>query len=77
MILYKWVGHTPNFGDGLNDLLWPQLLPDFFDTDPSARFLGIGSVLDSRHDGVAAKLVSIKTCGRTGAAGAPSTVTPM
>ncbi len=58
MILYKWVGHTPNFGDGLNDLLWPKLLPDFFDTDPSARFLGIGSVLDSRHDGVAAKLVA-------------------
>lgn len=58
MILYQWRGDTPNFGDELNGLLWPLLMPEFFDSDPAARFLGIGSVLDSRHDGVAAKLVA-------------------
>lgn len=58
MILYQWRGQVPNFGDELNALLWPTLLPDFFDDDPSTRFLGIGSVLDSRHDGSAAKLVA-------------------
>lgn len=58
MILYQWRGQTSNFGDELNGLLWPRLLPDFFDADPSARFLGIGSVLDSRHSGSATKLVA-------------------
>lgn len=58
MILYQWQGATRNFGDELNTLLWPALLPDFFDTDPSVRFLGIGSVLDSRHGPDGTKLVA-------------------
>lgn len=58
MILYHWSGQTRNFGDELNTTLWPALLPDFFDADPSARFLGIGSVLDSRHDDARTKLVA-------------------
>lgn len=58
MILYQWRGQVRNFGDELNALLWPALLPDFFDDDPTTRFLGIGSVLDSRHDGTPAKLVA-------------------
>jgi succinoglycan biosynthesis protein ExoV len=49
MRLYHWQGHARNFGDELNTLLWPALLPDFFDDDASEIFLGIGSVLDSRH----------------------------
>jgi succinoglycan biosynthesis protein ExoV len=58
MILYRWQGPAPNFGDELNTILWPALLPDFFDDDPSVRFLGIGSVLDSRHHDSAVKLVA-------------------
>lgn len=58
MILYQWRGPAPNFGDELNGLLWPRLLPGFFDGDPSARFLGIGSVLDSRHGRDGVKLVA-------------------
>jgi succinoglycan biosynthesis protein ExoV len=54
MRLYVWRGGVPNFGDELNDLLWPRLLPGLLSRDPfddgrSALFLGIGSVLDSRH----------------------------
>lgn len=58
MILYHWQGVSSNFGDELNTVLWPRLLPDFFDEDPSIRFLGIGSVLDQRHAAQAIKLVA-------------------
>jgi len=58
MILYRWRGAARNFGDELNDLLWPALLPGFFDANPSALFLGIGSILDSRHGAGTRKVVA-------------------
>jgi succinoglycan biosynthesis protein ExoV len=58
VILYRWQGAFPNFGDELNTLLWPRLLPGFFDDNPSARFLGIGSVLDRRHPEGVVKVVA-------------------
>lgn len=58
MILYQWRGPARNFGDELNSLLWPGLLPGFFDQDPRTRFLGIGSILDGRHDPGMLKLVA-------------------
>jgi succinoglycan biosynthesis protein ExoV len=58
VILYRWRGAWNNFGDELNTILWPSLLPGFFDEDPTIRFLGIGSVLDQRHPSDAIKLVA-------------------
>ena len=58
MQLYRWRGAARNFGDELNTLLWPRLLPGFFDDDPAEQFLGIGSVLDARHDTGVVKLVA-------------------
>src|SRR4051794_27351044 len=58
MILYRWQGGDRNFGDELNTLLWPRLLPGFFDADTSTRFLGIGSILDARHSVHGLKLVA-------------------
>jgi succinoglycan biosynthesis protein ExoV len=58
VILYRWRGTWNNFGDELNTILWPALLPGFFDEDPAVRFLGIGSVLDQRHPPEAIKLVA-------------------
>ncbi len=49
MQLYRWQGAARNFGDELNTLIWPRLLPDFFDERATELFLGIGSVLDARH----------------------------
>ena len=57
LILYRWQGAARNFGDELNTVLWPALLPGFFDDDPAALFIGIGSVLDRRHAGAGLKLV--------------------
>jgi succinoglycan biosynthesis protein ExoV len=58
VILYQWRGQQRNFGDELNSLLWPRLLPDFFDQDGDTLFLGIGSILDDRHDPKVLKLVA-------------------
>lgn len=49
MRLYVWRGEQRNFGDELNTLLWPRLLPGLFDDKGEELFLGIGSVLDARH----------------------------
>lgn len=35
----------PNFGDTLNKLIFPQLLPDFFDNNMEYGFIGIGSII--------------------------------
>lgn len=56
--LYRWRGNERNFGDELNGLLWPRLLPNFFDDDAAVLFLGIGSVLDARHPVRPVKLVA-------------------
>jgi succinoglycan biosynthesis protein ExoV len=58
MQLYHWQGAVRNFGDALNLLLWPFLLPGFFNDDARELFLGIGSVLDARHPRDAVKLVA-------------------
>ena len=37
---------SPNFGDDLNEYVWPRILPKgFLDDDESELFLGIGSIL--------------------------------
>lgn len=58
MKLYCWQGAVRNFGDELNTLLWPNLLPGWFNADPAELFLGIGSVLDARHPAAAVKVVA-------------------
>jgi succinoglycan biosynthesis protein ExoV len=55
--MYYYRGLRPNFGDVLNEWLWPQLLPDFFDGDDSALFLGIGSILYDFLPSTARKVV--------------------
>jgi succinoglycan biosynthesis protein ExoV len=63
MHLYVWRGATRNFGDELNELLWPRLLPGrlddaLLDDGVSELFLGIGSVLDARHPADRRKIVA-------------------
>jgi succinoglycan biosynthesis protein ExoV len=50
-------GEAPNFGDELNPWLWPRLLPNFFDDDPSNLFIGIGSIIGTHYDTKARKIV--------------------
>jgi succinoglycan biosynthesis protein ExoV len=58
LLLYRWRGEARNFGDELNTLLWPNLLPNLLDEDPGTLLLGIGSVLDARHDSTVTKVVA-------------------
>ncbi len=57
MKLEHFKGDQPNFGDELNEWLWPQLLPGFFDHDPRVLFLGIGSIIGNHYEANAKKLV--------------------
>ncbi len=57
MKLEYFKGEHPNFGDELNTWLWPQLLPDFFDDDPSVVFLGIGSIIGNHYEAEAKKII--------------------
>lgn len=38
-----------NFGDDLNDILWPTLFPDILNKVDHARVFGIGSILGGNH----------------------------
>ncbi len=58
MQLQFYRGTRPNFGDELNQWLWPQLLPSFFDNDPTTLFIGIGSILGASYDSTAKKIVA-------------------
>jgi succinoglycan biosynthesis protein ExoV len=55
--LQYYKGEKPNFGDELNNWLWPQLLPNFLDCDPSVLFIGIGSIVGSPYEANAKKIV--------------------
>jgi succinoglycan biosynthesis protein ExoV len=57
MRLEYFKGIQPNFGDELNTWLWPQLLPGFFDNDPSVLFLGIGSIISPNYEPKAKKII--------------------
>jgi hypothetical protein len=57
MKLQYFRGNYPNFGDELNLWLWPQLLPNFLDSDPTVLFIGIGSILGSHYEDDAKKVV--------------------
>jgi succinoglycan biosynthesis protein ExoV len=46
MKVYQLPHVNGNFGDTLNDWLWPELLPGVFDDDAQVRFVGIGTILD-------------------------------
>ncbi len=46
LFYYKRRDGFSNFGDELNNWLWPQLLPEFFDEDETTTFLGIGTLLN-------------------------------
>ncbi len=50
LIYYK--GAHPNFGDDLNALLWPRLEPSLFEADDSQGFLGIGTIIGMKAEGV-------------------------
>lgn len=45
MKLRYYHGRVPNFGDDLNAILWPALMPSFFNDDDTEIFVGIGTII--------------------------------
>jgi hypothetical protein len=49
---------SPNFGDELNEWVWPQIVgPDFFDDDAAELFVGIGSIISDSYPLSSRKIV--------------------
>ena len=57
MKLFFYRPNIPNFGDLLNEWLWPKIFPDFFDQDESVLFIGIGTILDDRIPAFPLKII--------------------
>jgi succinoglycan biosynthesis protein ExoV len=57
MKLQYFKGEYPNFGDELNNWLWPQLLPNFLDNDQSVLFIGIGSIIGEQYASSSTKII--------------------
>ena len=48
MKLFYYQDDMANFGDDLNDWLWPKIIPNILDNDESHLLLGIGSILNHK-----------------------------
>ena len=57
MKLFYYRSDVFNFGDALNEWLWPKIFPDLFDDDENIIFIGIGTILDNRIPEHAFKIV--------------------
>jgi hypothetical protein len=58
MKLWFYRGKKPNFGDELNQYMWPKIFgEDFFDDDDREIFLGTGSSIFNTHPQQALKVV--------------------
>lgn len=73
--IYYWRAAEGNVGDDLNLWLWPRVFrAGFFDEDDATRFVGIGSVLDRRHETAARRIVF--GAGARGPEGLPDPAAP-
>jgi succinoglycan biosynthesis protein ExoV len=45
MQLFYYSKSIPNFGDDLNAVLWPNLVPELLDDDSEVGFVGIGTII--------------------------------
>lgn len=57
MELFYYKSECGNFGDDLNAWLWPKVFPNIFVPKSKVKFIGIGTILDSRVCGFEKKIV--------------------
>ena len=62
MKLYRW-RDRPNFGDELNDVLWPEYFGPFLREDDDILFAAIGTVLSPALEGAGTVIVFGSGCG--------------
>jgi len=66
--LFYYRGSEPNFGDELNQWMWPRLVQDCWDDQDNTLFVGIGSVLETKFPKDKMKIVFGSGYGGYGAA---------
>lgn len=57
MEIYYYSHKSKNFGDELNTWMWPKLFSQIGNKHQNVRFVGIGTILDSRLDGKNKKII--------------------
>lgn len=74
MKIFYYKSRNGNFGDDLNNWLWPQLIPNLQEINHADWLIGIGTILDGRIDSLEGKKIIAGAGYRPSKLGKPSMI---